>query len=52
MGRGLKAYKLALGKHANRADLVDIFDEGTDVVPTDVDAQEQFFRDWLGSPRS
>ena len=52
MARGLAAYKLTPGKHANRADLVKIFDEGTDVVPTDVDAQEQFFRDWVGSPRS
>jgi hypothetical protein len=52
MGQGLRAYKLTLGKHARIADLVDIFDEGTDVVPADVDAQEQFFRDWLGSPRS
>jgi hypothetical protein len=52
MGQGLKAYKLTLGKHAKSADLVDIFDEGTDVAPADVDAQEQFYRDWLGSPRS
>jgi hypothetical protein len=52
MGQGLKAYKLTLGKHAKSADLVDIFDEGTDVAPADVDAQEKFYRDWLGSPRS
>ena len=52
MGQGLKAYKLTLGKHAKSADLVDIFDEGIDVAPADVDAQEQFYRDWLGSPRS
>jgi hypothetical protein len=52
MGQGLKAYKLAPGKHSNRADLVGIFDEGADVVTADVDAQEQFFRDWLESPRS
>ena len=52
MGQGLRAYKMTPGKHAKIADLVDIFDEGTDVVPADVDAQEQFFRDWLGSPRS
>jgi hypothetical protein len=52
MARGLAAYKLTPGKHASRADLVGIFDEGTDVVPADVDAQEQFFRDWLESPRS
>ena len=52
MGQGLKAYKLTLGKHAKSADLVDIFDEGIDVAPADVDAQEQFYRDWLVSPRS
>jgi len=52
MGQGLEAYKLTPGKHAKSADLVDIFDEGTDVAPANVDAQEQFYRDWLGSPRS
>ena len=52
MGQGLRAYKMTRGKHAKMADLVDIFDEGADVVPADVDAQEKFFRDWLGSPRS
>ena len=52
MGRGLRAYKLVVGKHATRTDLVDIFDEGTDVVPADVDTQEQFYRDWLASPRT
>jgi len=52
MGQGLRAYKLTLGKHSRPTDLVDIFDEGTDVVPADVDAQEQFYRDWLESPRS
>jgi hypothetical protein len=40
---------LTLGKQAKNADLVGIFDEGIDVVPADVDAQEQFFRKWLGS---
>jgi len=51
MGMGLQAYKLTLGKQARTADLVSIFDEGTDVVPADVDAQEQFFRDsWHSSP--
>jgi hypothetical protein len=29
--------------------LVGIFDEGPDVVAADVDAQEHFFQDWLGS---
>ena len=52
MGQGLRAYKMTLGKHAKRTDLVGIFDEGTDIVPADVDAQEQFFRDWLELPRS
>jgi hypothetical protein len=52
VGRGLKAYKMTVGKHANLVDLVGIFDEGPDVVPADVEAQEQFFRDWLGAPRT
>jgi hypothetical protein len=52
MGQGLRAYKLTLGKHARTTDLADIFDEGADIVPADVDAQEQFYRDWLESPRS
>ena len=42
MGQGLRAYKMTLGKHAKMADLVDIFDEGADVVPAD----------WLDTPRS
>jgi hypothetical protein len=52
MGQGLRAYKLTTGKHAKMTDLVDIFDEGADVAPTDVDAQEQFYRNWLETPRS
>jgi len=52
MGQGLRAYKLTPGKHAKMADLVDIFDEGADVAPADVDAQEQFYRNWLETPRS
>src|SRR5262245_24713701 len=42
MGQGLRVYKLTLGKHAKMTDLVDIFDEGADVAPADVDAQEEF----------
>jgi hypothetical protein len=49
MGRGLKAYKIALGEPARSDDLVCIFDEGVDIVAADVDAQERFFRGWLGS---
>jgi hypothetical protein len=52
MGRGLKAYKMVRGKHARLADLVEIFDEGPDIVPAKVEAQEKFFRDWLASIRS
>jgi hypothetical protein len=52
MGQGLKAYKMAMGRHARMEDLVDIFSEGPDVVPASVAAQEQFWRDWLASPRT
>ena len=52
MGQGLKAYKLAEGRHARMTDLVEIFTEGPDVIPASVDAQEQFYRDWLAAPRS
>ncbi len=51
MGQGLRAYRLTVGKHAKMSDLVEIFDEGADVIPATVDAQEQFYRDWLESPR-
>lgn len=52
MAQGLKAYKMVLGKLARLADLVDIFDQGPDIVPANVDAQEHFWRDWLASARS
>ncbi|MBV8299540.1 MAG: hypothetical protein JO083_08375 [Candidatus Eremiobacteraeota bacterium] len=52
MGQGLKAYKLAMGRHTRIDDLVEIFAEGPDVVPASVPAQEQFYRDWLASPRT
>jgi hypothetical protein len=52
MGRGLKAYKLAVGRHAKIADLVEIFVGGTDVIPTSVALQKKFYRDWLAAPRS
>jgi hypothetical protein len=52
MGRGLKAYKLAVGRHAKTDDLVEIFAEGLDVIPASIAAQEQFYCHWLASPRS
>ena len=51
MGRGLKAYKMIMGKHATVADLVDIFAEGPDVVPSTVETQKEFWEDWLATPR-
>lgn len=52
MGQGLKAYKMTMGRQARLEDLVYIFSEGPDVVPASVAAQEQFWRDWLASPRT
>jgi hypothetical protein len=52
MGQGLKAYRMTMGRHARLEDLVDIFSEGPDVVPASVAAQEQFWRNWLATPRA
>lgn len=49
MGGGLKAYRLTRGAPARTADLVAIFSEGSDVVPASVEAQANFYDDWLGS---
>jgi len=51
MGGGLKAYKLVQGEQATGS-LIEIFSEGPDVIPASVEAQEQFFQDWLASLRS
>ena len=51
MGAGLKAYRMTKGAHARMADLVEIFTSGPDVIPASVDAQEEFFREWLAAPR-
>lgn len=52
MGRGLTAYKLTSGQQGRTADLVDIFDDGPDVVPSSVEDQAQFYQDWLVSLRA
>lgn len=52
MGAGLKAYRLKKGVHTRMTDLVEIFDAGPDVIPASVDAQEEFWRDWLTTPRA
>ena len=49
MGRGLKAYKLALGETASTDDLVEIFSTGPDVQPTTVAERRAFFEAWLDS---
>ena len=51
MGGGLKAYKLTQGTPARTADLVGIFDEGPDIVPSYVEPQAQFYDDWIASLR-
>ncbi|HEY5314693.1 MAG TPA: hypothetical protein VIK18_19320 [Pirellulales bacterium] len=47
MGRGLKAYKLELGR--TPTDLVDIFEFGPDVEPSTVAEQRRFWEEWVRS---
>jgi hypothetical protein len=49
MGRGLKAYRLHLGRPAANIDLVSIFDTGPDVEPSSVAEQQEFWEEWLRS---
>ncbi len=49
MGCGERAYRLAFGKHAMSADLVNIFDTGPDVVAATVREQREFYESWLQS---
>ncbi|WZO98462.1 hypothetical protein EP7_000041 [Isosphaeraceae bacterium EP7] len=49
MGVGDRAYKLTLGRQARTIDLVNLFDEGPDVDPVSIEAQELYFREWLRS---
>lgn len=46
MGSGDMAYKLELGKKPKQADLVYIFDTGSDVVPARVSEQLEFYERW------
>jgi hypothetical protein len=52
MGAGLKAYKMAMGKHARLQDLVHIFSAGPDIIPAHVSRQRDFFEEWLKVPKS
>ncbi len=49
MGSGMLAYRLTLGKHTSRSDLVKIFDEGPDVIPASVELQRRNYASWLQS---
>jgi hypothetical protein len=51
MGRGLKAYKMFPGKQGKADNLVRIFDVGDDITPSTVDAQKEFFWNWVKSER-
>ncbi|MDF7775761.1 hypothetical protein P1X14_10930 [Sphingomonas sp. AOB5] len=50
MGLGLTAYKIETGEQAS--DLVNIFDEGHDVIPASVRNQEEFAQSWFASLRA
>lgn len=52
MGLGLRAYRLTIGKHSNRTDLVWIFAEGPDIVPASVQVQQEFYEEWLQTPKT
>lgn len=49
MANGLKAYKLSLGKKADRSDVVGIFDRGPEMDIGSVDDQRRFYDQWLNS---
>jgi hypothetical protein len=49
MGYGEKAYRLTMGRPALNSDLVCIFDVGSDIIPSTVDQQQNFYNSWLGS---
>lgn len=51
MGLGLKPYRMTLGQHAQREDLVGLFETGADVQPATVQAQYEYFQAWLSTPR-
>jgi hypothetical protein len=52
MGRGLKAYRLELGRQARASDLVSIFDSGSDVEPSSVAEQRHFWEEWLRTEKN
>lgn len=51
MGLSFKVYKLTLGQHPNRNDLVIIFNDGPDVDPVTLAEQKAFHSQWIESVR-
>jgi hypothetical protein len=49
MRTGDKAYRLYLGRRGRPEDVVDIFEDGSDVDPVSVQVQEAYYPEWLGS---
>ncbi len=49
MGSGLMAYKTEIGQPASRENLVKIFDQGTDVIPSYVAIQKERYEKWIES---
>ena len=49
MGSGLVAYRNEMGMQAGQGDLVRIFEEGPDVIPSTVENQKQHHNEWLES---
>nr|WP_198541031.1 hypothetical protein [Mesorhizobium sp. LCM 4577] len=53
MSRGLVVCKVKTGERPKKGDLVNIFDDGYDVMPVFVSMQQKFWDSWLASlPRS
>jgi hypothetical protein len=52
MGLGRGAYKLTMGKLANRHDLVQVFSDGPDIIPVSVKIQREFYNEWLQTPKT
>ncbi|AZG13241.1 hypothetical protein [Cupriavidus pauculus] len=46
MGEGLRAYRLTMGVPSSQDQLVQIFDQGPDIIPASVSQQEHFYREW------
>ena len=52
MGRGLMAYRLEIGRHATRQDMLFIFGCAAALQPVGVEEQAAFYQEWLRSIRS